>query len=551
MSTGFVIWLTGLSGAGKSTIAERLEQELVALGRTVTVLDGDEVRTHLSKGLGFSKEDRDTNVGRIGYVAGLVARSGGVAITAAISPYQSVRDEVRSRTPNFVEVYVRCSLDELVRRDVKGLYAKAIAGEIKNFTGVSDPYEAPANPEVTVDSATETLEESVNRILDQLERLGYIWRGVRERLARGAEREALEAEAATLPSLEIGPHAVSDAGMLGVGALSPLRGFMDEKDYNAVIETGRLSGGQPFTIPVVLRVDDADAERLRGAPRIALRSAGRTVAVIDVADVYRTDPEREAITVYGTDDDAHPGVHLVRSSGPWAIGGDVTALERPDTGFGQYDLTPLEVRSLMADRGWKTMVGFQTRNPVHRAHEYLQKVALENIDGLLLHPLVGETKSDDIPADVRMECYEVLLDGYFPQDRAVLVTNPAWMRYAGPKEAVFHALIRRNYGCTHFIVGRDHAGVGNYYDTYAAHRIFEEYGADELGIEILRFEHAFFCRACGGMASTRTCPHPSSERSVLSGTKVRELLASGEPLPAAFTRPEIAAVLREASKDVA
>jgi sulfate adenylyltransferase/3'-phosphoadenosine 5'-phosphosulfate synthase len=551
MSRGFVIWLTGLSGAGKSTIAERLERELSMLGRTVTVLDGDEVRTHLSKGLGFSKEDRDTNVRRIGYVAGLVARAGGVAITAAISPYSAVRDEIRTKTPDFVEVYVRCSLEELVRRDVKGLYAKAIAGEIPHFTGVSDPYEAPEHCEVTVDSATETVERSVDRILDTLEDLGHVSRGIRERLPRGAELVALRQDAEGLPGIEVGPHTVSDAGMLAVGALSPLRGFMGSADYGAVLDRGRLRGGQPFTIPVVLRVGEDEAEHLRGASRIVLRSEGRPVAVVQVTEIFATQPEREASSVYGTTDDAHPGVRLLNGSGRWAIAGPVTGLERPNTGFERYDLTPLEVRRAIAERGWKTVVGFQTRNPVHRAHEYLQKVALENIDGLLLHPLVGETKSDDIPARVRMECYEVLLDGYFPKDRTLLVTNPAWMRYAGPKEAVFHALIRRNYGCTHFIVGRDHAGVGTYYDTYAAHRIFDQYTPEELGIQILRFEHAFFCRACGGMASTRTCPHPISEHAVLSGTKVRELLSRGEPLPAEFTRTEIAEVLREASEAAA
>ena len=551
MGKGFVVWLTGLSGAGKSTIAGRLVEELTALGKHVEVLDGDEVRTHLSKGLGFSKEDRDINIRRIGFVAGLVARSGGVAITAAISPYREVRDEVRANTENFVEIYVRCTLDELVRRDVKGLYKKALAGEIEHFTGVSDPYEEPLHAEIVVDSSTQTVDESLELILDGLERLGHISRGVRERLAAGDRIEEVRRQAQDLPAVDVGPYEVSDATMLGVGSFSPLAGFMDSKDYAAVLDNGRLAGGQPFTIPVVLRLHDDDAERVRNAGSIVLRSGGKPVAIVEVADVYRTDPEREALAVYGTQEDAHPGVRLLRSAGAWAIGGPVTALARPSTGFADYDLTPLEVRAAMAERGWKTMVGFQTRNPVHRAHEYLQKVALENIDGLLLHPLVGETKSDDIPADVRMACYEVLLDGYYPKDRVMLVTNPAWMRYAGPKEAVFHALIRRNYGCTHFIVGRDHAGVGSYYDTYAAHRIFDEYAPGELGIEILRFEHSFYCRACGAMASTRTCPHPASEHAVLSGTKVRELLAHGQPLPSEFTRPEIAEVLRRATQDVA
>ncbi|MGD1052876.1 MAG: sulfate adenylyltransferase [Candidatus Dormibacteria bacterium] len=546
MSRGLVIWLTGLSGAGKSTIATRLEQELRVLGRSVTVLDGDEVRTHLSKGLGFSKEDRDTNIRRIGYVAGLVAAHGGVAITAAISPYREVRDEVRAATRGFVEVYVRCTLEELVRRDTKGLYEKALRGEIANFTGVSDPYEAPLNPEITVDSSQEAVEESVERILDRLEGLGHIWRGVRPRLLEGEAGAALREHAASLAVVELGPHEAADALMLGTGALSPLAGFMTSLDYRDVVGSGRLSGGQAFTIPVALRLDDEGVQGIRGKARIALRHQGELIAVVDVEDVYRTDPEAEALSVYGTGDDAHPGVRLLRASGHWAVGGNVTALRRPETGFPGHDLTPLEVRKAKAEREWATMVGFQTRNPVHRAHEYLQKVALENIDGLLLHPLVGETKSDDIPAATRMACYEELLAGYFPAERVLLATNPAWMRYAGPKEAVFHALIRRNYGCTHFIVGRDHAGVGNYYDTYAAQRIFDQYEPGELGIEILRFEHSFWCRACGGMASTRTCPHAAEQRSVLSGTRVRELLAEGEPLPAEFTRPEIAELLRAA-----
>jgi ATP sulfurylase/adenylyl-sulfate kinase len=543
VSRGFVVWLTGLSGAGKSTLADRLEEELAALGRHVEVLDGDEVRTHLSQGLGFSKEDRDTNVRRIGYVARLIARSGGVAIAAAISPYRAVRDEIRARTPGFVEVYVRCPLDELVRRDVKGLYRRALAGEIPNFTGISDPYEEPLAPEVVVDTAAESVEESVERVLRTLERLGHVRPRLRQRLPEGEELAALWQEAVALPRLQVGSRELSDAYLLAAGALSPLTGFMSGPDYRAVLDHGRLAGGPPFTIPVLLRVGEDEAAAVRSAERVGLWLEDRPVAVLRLEEVYRTEPEREALAVYGTDDVAHPGVRLLGEAGTWALAGEVTALERPASPFPEHDLTPLQVRRLKQERGWRTMVGFQTRNPVHRAHEYLQKVALELVDGLLLHPLVGDTKSDDLPADVRLRCYRELLDGYYPAQRVLLATNPAWMRYAGPREAVFHALIRRNYGCTHFIVGRDHAGVGNYYDTYAAHRIFDRYRPDELGIEVLRFEHAFFCRRCDGMASARTCPHPPDQHLNLSGTRVRELLAQGLSLPPEFSRPEVAAIL--------
>jgi 3'-phosphoadenosine 5'-phosphosulfate synthase len=544
MTKGFVVWFTGLSGAGKSTIANALQAELVARGRHVELLDGDEVRTHLSKGLGFSKEDRDTNIRRIGYVARLVARSGGVAITAAISPYREVRDEIRAQTPGFVEVFARAPLDTLVERDVKGLYKKAIAGEIANFTGVSDPYEEPLHAEVVCDTSRETVQQSLAKVIDALERLGHLERNVGERLPEGEELNALRAEARALPRLEVGQRELSDLFMLATGGLSPLDAFMGEADYTSVVEAGRLANGQPFTIPIVLRAESAPS-----AERIALFMGDEPAGILDVTSVYTTSHEAEAQSVYGTTDDAHPGVRVLKDSGRWALGGTVTALARPTSGFPEYDLTPAQVRAVKAERAWKTMVGFQTRNPVHRAHEYLQKVALEIVDGLLLHPLVGETKSDDIPASVRMSCYEELLRGYFPADRVLLATNPAWMRYAGPKEAVFHAIVRRNYGCTHFIVGRDHAGVGTYYDTYAAHRIFDQYEPGELGIEILRFEHTFFCSACGGMASTRTCPHPAELHRTLSGTAVRKLLAEGEDLPAEFTRPEVARVLLKAAKE--
>ena len=546
MSKGFVVWFTGLSGAGKSTIATALQAELSRRGRHPELLDGDEVRTHLSKGLGFSKEDRDTNIRRIGYVARLIARSGGVAITAAISPYRDVRDELRGQTPGFVEVFVRAPLDTLVERDTKGLYRKAIAGEIANFTGVSDPYEEPLHPEVVCDTSVESLAQSVTKVLDRLERLGHLPRPPLERLPSGEELLELRAEARRLPQLQVGQRELSDIFMLGAGALSPVDGFLGREDYESVVARGRLAGGAPFTIPIVLRTDDVPA-----ADRVGLFTGDKPVGIMEIAEAYEADPGREALAVYGTDDEGHPGVRLLKDAGRWAIGGAVIALARPTSGFPDYDLTPAQVREVKAQRGWRTMVGFQTRNPVHRAHEYLQKVALESVDGLLLHPLVGETKSDDIPAAVRMRCYEELLAGYYPADRVLLSTNPAWMRYAGPKEAVFHAIVRRNYGCTHFIVGRDHAGVGNYYDTYAAHRIFDEYTPSELGIEILRFEHTFYRSACGGMASTRTCPHPKELHRTLSGTAVRKLLDEGADLPVEFTRPEVARVLLDAAREEA
>jgi sulfate adenylyltransferase/3'-phosphoadenosine 5'-phosphosulfate synthase len=541
-----VVWFTGLSGAGKSTIANALQAELSRRGRQSELLDGDEVRTHLSKGLGFSKEDRDTNIRRIGYVARLIARGGGVAITAAISPYREVRDEIRAQTPGFVEVFVRCPLDTLVERDVKGLYKKAIAGEIANFTGVSDPYEEPLHPEVVCDSSKETVEQSLAKVIDELESLGFLPRQIIERLPAGEELEALRAQARNLPRLQVGQRELSDLFMLAAGALAPLDSFMGRNDYEAVLESGRLAGGDPFTIPIVLRVANVP-----GASRLGLFIEDRPVGILDVADAYETDHPREARAVYGTEDDAHPGVRVLNESGRWALSGQVVALARPTSGFPEFDLTPTEVRAVKAQRGWKTMVGFQTRNPVHRAHEYLTKVALEIVDGLLLHPLVGETKGDDIPASVRMRCYQELLDVYYPADRTLLATNPAWMRYAGPKEAVFHAIVRRNYGCTHFIVGRDHAGVGNYYDTYAAHRIFDLYTPAELGVEILRFEHTFYCSVCGGMASTRTCPHPKEQHVTLSGTAVRKLLQEGRDLPVEFTRPEVARVLIDAAQEEA
>jgi sulfate adenylyltransferase/3'-phosphoadenosine 5'-phosphosulfate synthase len=505
-------------------------------------------------------------------VAELLTRNGVAVIAAAISPYAAVRDEVRGRIGDFLEVYVECSIDELARRDVKGLYARALKGEIANFTGVSDPYEAPESPEVRVSSESQMVEESVADILAALEARGYISAGhspakahlehighhsagatphggeLRARQASPERARELETEAAGLPTVELDAWAVSDLELLAGGALSPLTGFMREDDLLSVRDRLRLSDGLVWSLPVVLPVTAEQAAQLREGDRVALRANGQRLAVLTVTETYPYDRSRLAEAVYGTLDEAHPGVARTLSQPDHAVAGPVEVIRVPEGAFPEHRLTPAQVRDEIRRRGWRTVVGFQTRNPVHRAHEYLQKVALEQVDGLLLHPLVGETKGDDIPADVRMRCYQALIDNQYPADRVLLSVFPASMRYAGPREAIFHAIVRKNYGCTHFIVGRDHAGVGQYYGTYAAQEIFDQFDHGEIGIEILRFEHSFWCRACGGMATTRTCPHGGDDRVVLSGTKVREMLRAGEDLPVEFTRPEIAAVLLEAER---
>jgi sulfate adenylyltransferase len=345
-----------------------------------------------------------------------------------------------------------------------------------------------------------------------------------------------------LDVVTLAPREVSDLDMLASGALSPLEGFIGREDYESVVESMRLASGLPWALPVCLAVDEAPS-----GDRVALADeGGRNLAVLDVAEVYGYDKAREAENCFRTTDDAHPGVARLYGQKPKYLAGRVTVFERPEPSFPELALDPVETRAAFAERGWKRVVGFQTRNPIHRAHEYLTKVALETVDGLLVHPLVGDTKGDDVPADVRVDCYRVLLDGYYPEDRVLLSAFPAAMRYAGPREAIWHAICRKNYGCSHFIVGRDHAGVGDYYGTYDAQLIFDEFEPHELDVEPMFFEHSFFCKACGTMASAKTCPHDKEQHVFLSGTKVRELLGAGDVPPEEFTRREVAEVLIEA-----
>jgi sulfate adenylyltransferase len=578
---GSVVWLTGLPSAGKTTIATLVCRGLAGLGWPAEHLDGDVMRQRLFAELGFSRQDRDDNIRRIGYVAGLVARHGVTVVVSAVSPYRHVRDELRAQLPNFIEVHVATELATCRARDVKGLYQRHASGNLTGLTGVDDPYEAPLAPELVIRTEHETPAQSADHVLalllppdirpgSPMTRWGTDGRvtpslrnqdsqapnppsslpephGGRlvTRTVGEEQRAGLAEEAVRLPVAVLDPIGLADLECLAVGAFSPLNGFLGRADYEAVVNDGRLANGLVWTLPVVLSVPPP---LLAGGPdRLALAAPDRRLlAVLDIEQVYTTDPVHECLRIYGTTNPAHPGVAAVlRRPGP-LVAGPVRVVQLPlsPAELGPQ-LTPAQTRAEAGARGWRSMVGFQTRNPVHRAHEYLHKVALEQVDGLLLHPLVGHTKDDDVPAELRMACYRTLLDGYYPAERVLLSSFPGAMRYAGPREAVFHAIVRKNYGCTHFIVGRDHAGVGDFYGTYEAQEAFDRYDGDELEILPMRFEHAFFCTRCDGMATGRTCPHPGRYRMALSGTAVRSLLTDGIPPPPQLSRPEVARVLAD------
>jgi sulfate adenylyltransferase len=373
------------------------------------------------------------------------------------------------------------------------------------------------------------------------------------RIVSAEQKQVFLEKAEFLPRLRLDERATSDLELIAIGGFSPLVGFMGQADYQRVVDEMHLVNGLPWAIPVTLSVTAAEAEPLQVGSLVRLDDlAGNFVGVLELTEKYHYSKTHEALQVYRTNDEKHPGVNVVYQQGDVNLAGPVWLLERQAHPlFPSYQIDPIESRSLFREKGWKTIVGFQTRNPIHRAHEYIQKCALETVDGLFLHPLVGATKSDDVPADVRMRCYEIMLEHYFPHDRVILAINPAAMRYAGPREAIFHALVRKNYGCTHFIVGRDHAGVGDYYGTYDAQYIFNEFEPGELGIAPMKFEHAFYCTRTQSMATTKTSPSTPEERVHLSGTKVRELLRRGELPPPEFSRPEVAAELIKAMQEIA
>ena len=386
------------------------------------------------------------------------------------------------------------------------------------------------------------------------------------RIADQARVRQLNERAAELPRITLSAKQACDLEMIAIGAFSPLNGFVKQNDFESICRRMRLhydpeadhahSGGRSrdgavWPIPITLAVDDATQAMLIRRGQAALYHAdGTLMAVMDTSDIYPHDKKLEITSVFGTEDPAHPGVKAVLEEGNWLVGGSihvitVTPERQPGEQFTEHRLTPAQTRAEFARRGWWNIVAFQTRNPIHRAHEYLTKCAQEITDGLLIHPLVGETKPGDIPADVRMECYKALIEKYYVKERTMLSVMPAAMRYAGPREAILHALVRKNYGCSHFIVGRDHAGVGNYYGTYDAQLIFDKFKFTDIGMHILKFEHTAWCNACEGMVSPKTCPHGPEEKVALSGTKVRDLLAAGQRPPQEFSRPEVADVLIE------
>ncbi len=542
--SGFVVWFTGLSGAGKSTLAALLASALRGRGVHVEVLDGDEVRTHLSKGLTFSREDRDTNIRRIGFVAKLLARSGACAITAAISPFRSIRDEQRAQIDRFVEVYCQSSIDALAARDPKGLYRKALAGEIKGFTGIDDPYEEPLAPEVVVYTDRETKEESLAKILGRLEELGYVPKRAGEfvqastsRLVRphgGAlaacrvdgERATKLAEVArTLPVVDLDAEAEADLEMLATGAYSPLEGFLTSKDWLRVAAEMRLENGLPWPVPVVLPIPDDQARDLRVGSEIALRSRdGRLMAVLDVSDVYCLEELLRGRRLVGPFGEADPEITRQRARSRYFVGGKV----RVFGGSVQYSRrhTPGQTRAMFDALGLEFVAGLRTRTLPRRAEEYLARVGLDLAGALLWH-VVDAAKA--LPFETRLSCHDVLIQKYFPTKRVVLSVSSGGFALGG-RAAILDAIVCQNHGCSHVVLGQP--GDAD------VRRGFLAFAPGELRITPLVFGEAGVCPAMNAMVTEPRLPDGASWET-MSEAEVLEKISRGEAISEEIVRAEV------------
>lgn len=587
MSEGFIVWFTGLSGSGKSTLSAMLAAELARRGVHVEVLDGDEVRTHLSKGLSFSKEDRDINIRRIGFVAKLLARAGACVMTAAISPYRAIREEQRRHTPRFVEVYCECAVPVLAERDIKGLYKKALAGEIKHFTGIDDPYEPPERPEVTVHTGAESREQSLMKIVAKLEELGYIpWhslsyeiagespaerlrsslqtdqkdqknqknKGKRlppphggelcERYVKGRTREELLEKINGMPVIDAGVDAANDIELICSGALSPLKGFMGSKDYLRVLKEMRLENGLPFALPVTLPIPRETAGHLKIGATAALRArSGAVIAVIEIHDLFEPERELEARAGLHLNENTKENTNKNTKRSMVYAGGEVIGLDRlvPPM-HSSRRLDPAEARTILADRSHFRVAGFWTRGPVSREHEHWTKAALELCDGLLIHLDTGGANGQDafgFSLDARMRACEILIERYYPKDRVLLGLYPGTARASGPRQSLFEAIVHKNYGCSRLLVERT-GREGSVPD------VFESFSAAELGIEPWYVERAFYSAAAGGMATNKTAPAGETARIYGDTAALWQTLQQNKNPPAEAWRPEVIQTLLNA-----
>ena len=368
-------------------------------------------------------------------------------------------------------------------------------------------------------------------------------------LLDGAARKAELERAKALPKIKMSSREVGDVIMLGIGGFTPLEGFMTKADWQGVCDGMKMASGLFWPIPITLSTDKATANGVKEGAEVALvdSESGEIMATMKVTDKYSIDKAHECMMVYKTVDLAHPGVKMVMDQGDVNLAGSVKVLSVGTfkEEYGDQFMTPAETRAMFEKLGWSKIAAFQTRNPMHRSHEYLAKIAIETMDGVLIHSLLGALKPGDIPAEVRSEAISVLVENYFAPNTVIQAGYPLDMRYAGPREALLHALFRQNYGCSHLIVGRDHAGVGDYYGPFDAQKIFDEIPKDALETKNMNIDWTFWCNKCGGMASQRTCPHTKEDRILLSGTKVRSMLSEGQDLPVEFSRPEVAKVLQK------